>query len=124
MTNPDNVTFLKGEPFTLNLGPKKKIILTSNGDVAAAWKDTAALTFDPLIKQLMTDLGMSETTQDTLHREEPERFMLGEKVFESLSLVENPLHQAFDHRQMVWIKRQLPGNMLADLGKQYVGHIN
>ena len=67
---------------------------------------------------------MSRITQVTLYREEPEKFMTGEKASDSLPLKENPLHQVFYHLQMVWIKRQMSGDMLANIGKQFVGYIN
>ena len=115
------MTFPTGEPFTLKLGSKKMIILTTNRDVATAWKDTRALTFDPFVQQLMTLLGMSKRTQNSLFREEPETFIHGEKRGESLLLKENPTHLAFYHLQMEWVKRQLSGNMLGDIGKDFLG---
>ena len=100
------------------------IILTSNRDVAAAWRDTAALTFDPFVQQLMKLLGMSKKTQDTLYREEPVKFMQHEKHSKSLLVKENPMHQAFYHLQMTWVKQQLSGDMLTDIGQSFMGHIN
>ena len=100
------------------------IILTSNRDVAAAWKDTEALTFDPFVQQLMSLLGMSKKTQDLLYKEEPETFMPVEKKSESLLLKENPTHQAFYHLQMEWVKQQLSGNMLTEIGNNFMGYIN
>ena len=100
------------------------IILTSNRDVAAAWKDTAALTFDPFVQQLMTLLSMSKETQKTLFKDEPETFMPAEKKSESLLLKNNPLHQAFYHLQMEWVKQQLSSDMLTDIGNNFMGYIN
>ena len=100
------------------------IILTSNQDVAAAWKDIAALTFDPFVQQLMTLLGMSKKTHDALFREEPGNFMQHEKDSKSLLVKENPLHQVYYHLQMIWVKQQLSGNMLTDIGKSFMGYID
>ena len=100
------------------------IILTSNRDVAAAWKDTAALTFDPFVQQLMILLSMSKETQTILFKEKPETFMPIEKKSESLLLKKNPMHLAFYHLQMEWVKQQLSGDMLTDIGENFMGYIN
>ena len=120
----NSVFFPKGEPFTLKLGSKKMIVLTSNQDVAAAWKDTAALTFDPFVQQLMTLLGMSKKTQDTLYRENPAELPQFEKDSKSLLVHENLMHQAFYHLQMKWVKQQLSGSRLADIGQSFVRYID
>lgn len=75
------------------------IILTNIRDVATAWKDTAALTFDPFVQQLMTTLGMSKKTQETLFQENPAFFVQGDRAA-SLLVKENPMHHAFYHLQM------------------------
>lgn len=100
------------------------IILTNIRDVATAWKDTAALTFDPFVQQLMTTLGMSKKTQEMLFRENPASCVQGEDKAASLLVKENPMHHAFYHLQMEWVKQQLSGNMLADIGDNVLGHIN
>ncbi|KAL8695677.1 MAG: hypothetical protein Q9201_007988 [Fulgogasparrea decipioides] len=116
--------FPRGQPFAVRLGLRKIIILTSIRDVATVWKDTQALTFDPFVRQLMTLLGMSEQTQATLYKEEPEDLVRGEKKQESLLVNANPFNHAFYHVQMGWVKDQLSGNMLADIGEKFLGGIN
>ena len=52
------------------------------------------------------------------------RCQLKDTKTELLLLRENYIHQAFYHLQMEWVKRQLPGNMLADIGGNVMGYIN
>jgi hypothetical protein len=50
--------------------------------------------------------------------------MEAEKKPGSVLVEGNPLHQAFYHLQMEWVKQQLSGDMLADIGSTFLGHIN
>ena len=100
------------------------IILISNRDIATTWRDTAALTFDPVIQQFITTLDISKKTQETLFRENPASMVQRENKFASLLVKEDPMHHAFCHLQMEWVKQQLSGNMLADIGDSLLGYIN
>ncbi|KAL8952792.1 MAG: hypothetical protein Q9222_001296 [Ikaeria aurantiellina] len=111
-------------PGFVRLGWRKIIILTSVRDVAAVWKDTQALTFDPFVRQLMTLLGMSKQTQGTLYKEEPEDIVKLDEKSKSLLVSENPFKHPFYHVQMGWVKDQLSGNMLAEIGDNFLGSIN
>ena len=131
MTDPDELFkcgyhyFPRGQPFSVRLGTRKIIILTKVRDVATAWKDTQALTFDPFVQRLMTLLGMSKKTQGMLYKEEPEDLLDGEKRSESLLVTANPSKTSFYHVQMgSWVKDQLSGSMLAEIGKTFLGAIN
>ncbi|KAL8941935.1 MAG: hypothetical protein Q9216_001963 [Gyalolechia sp. 2 TL-2023] len=116
--------FPRGQPFAVRLGTRKIIILTSIRDVVTVWKDTQALTFDPFVRQLMTLLGMSKQTQGILYKEEPEDLVIGEKQSTSLLINANPSKHPFYHAQMGWVKDQLSGNMLAEIGENFIGSIN
>ena len=80
------------------------VVLTSSRDVVNIWRDTAALTVDPFVQQLMTTLAMSKKTQETRFRANPASFMHGEMSAASLLLKENPMHYAFYQLQMEWGK--------------------
>ena len=67
---------------------------------------------------------MAKESQQTLFREGPETFMDHQKSPESLLLSANPYHKAFYHLQMEWVKQQLSGDMLADIGTRFLGYIN
>ena len=108
----------------MQLGTRKIIILTSIRDVATVWKDTQALTFDPFVRQLMTLLGMSKQVQGILYQHEPENIVKDEKKAESLLVADNPFHKAFYHLQMDWVKQQLSGTMLTDMGENFLGCID
>ena len=112
------------EPFTLRLGTSKIIVLTSIQDVAAAWKDTASLTFQPWVQKLLNTLGMSKAAQEIIFKDEPAAFVQCEPRSNSLLITDNPSDACFYHNMMRWVARQLSGKNLTDFGGTFISYVS
>ncbi|KAL9613036.1 MAG: hypothetical protein Q9167_002382 [Letrouitia subvulpina] len=105
------------EPFTITLAGQTFYVLSSSVDVAAAYRQTIALTFDGFLRDLMVQFGLSKSAVQKMwdvpsHHSTPKR-------------AANPLYKPLAHVAEDLYKQQLlPGDHLESLSTKFVYFIN
>ncbi|MCJ1471274.1 hypothetical protein MMC07_009922, partial [Pseudocyphellaria aurata] len=114
------------EPFLITLVGEKLAILTAPQDVAAMWKNTETLSFDPFFREIYGAFGVTSDATHTMCQTPSELPRTGDAEKQTTMFrSENPMHKSMSHLQMDIFRMQLhPGEKLDSLGVKFMGYIN
>lgn len=115
--------FGNSEPFALIVGWSKIVVIRDFQDVAAVWKNTTALSFDPFVMAVMKSFGIAPASVERIYAK-PENLIHGDVRSKSLLINENPSQKSYIHIQSDWLKLQLLSrDRLEKLQDTYQGYL-
>jgi hypothetical protein len=82
------------------------VVIRDFQDVAALWKNTTALTYDPFVEAVMKSFGIAPASVEKAFAK-PETLIHGEVRSRSLLINENPSEKPYIHIPSDWFKVQL-----------------
>ncbi|KAI0814212.1 cytochrome P450 [Xylaria sp. FL0064] len=98
--------FGTNEPFALTVSGRRTIVLRDIQDVAAVWRNTQDLSFDPFVKAVLEAFGISNTSLTKIFADP--RDLIDKEVYdESLLIKKNPQNKAYMNLERDWFKEQL-----------------
>ena len=100
------------------------MVIRDTAHLAAVWKDSVALSFDPFIFRVLLAFGISAFNVEKMLAYDPGSLIVKDKKGISLLLNSNPRKKNYIHMQSEWFKQQLlPGEHLVTLQNAYLVHL-
>lgn len=109
------------EPFAITLAGEKIYFLVSPDDVSAAYKNTAALSFDKIVRELSITFGVSKDATDKVYRQPTSEVGdITSQKFETKKIRQKSLAQLNNE---FWKQQLLPGDICYELQGKFLKHI-
>ena len=117
--------FPLGEPYLLNLGGCRTLIIRDIEMVDRVWKDSSALTFDPFIVSTMRVFGISSFCREQMFLMDPASVIPNAVRSTSLLSTANSARRCYSDCMREWLKVQLlPGDKLDGLQGIYEDYLS
>ncbi|KAJ4982873.1 hypothetical protein SVAN01_11636 [Stagonosporopsis vannaccii] len=116
--------FKNKEIYALTIAGGTTVVVSDTADLAAVWKNTTALSYDPFVSRMLTAFGISKANVEKSFQAKPSSF-IPETHSDTLLVTENPRQKCYMHLQSDWFKKQLlPGENLTQLQDDYAHHLD
>ncbi|KAF2188486.1 cytochrome P450 [Zopfia rhizophila CBS 207.26] len=116
-----NKHFRTLEPYGITIAGSTTVVIRDTADLAAMWKNTTALSYDPFVSRMLIAFGISKCNVEKVFQSDPGSLMPKERKDCTLLHTENPRRKCYMHLQSEWFKKQLlPGDNLVRLQNDYL----
>ncbi|KAL1966180.1 hypothetical protein VTN77DRAFT_4732 [Rasamsonia byssochlamydoides] len=111
--------------YGLTIGGGTTVVIRNTADIAAVWKNTTALSYDPFTSRLLTAFGISPANVEKAYKHDPASLIRDDITREkSLLYNANPKKKSYIDLQSDWFKTQLlPGERLNHLQETYLTYL-
>jgi hypothetical protein len=112
--------FRSGKPYAITIAGGTTVVIGDTTDLAAVWRNTTALSYDPFVSRMLTAFGISKKNVNRVFHDNPASLIPQDLQKTSLLCIENPQEKCYMHLQSEWFKKQLlPGDNLKQLVDDY-----